>query len=78
MAKVLKSFDFTGRSGAAKYPWNEWLDGRVWELSFDHDVKSKSKESFRSSCHLAAERLGGSCRTSISGDKIVIQFVPNE
>ena len=78
MAKVLKSFHFTGRSGASKYPWNEWLDGRVWEISFDRDVKSKHRESFRSLCHTAARHRGGTCRTSISGDTIVIQFVPNK
>ena len=78
MAKVLESFKFTGRSGKFKYPWDKWFDGRVWELSFDHDVKSKNRESFRNVCHTAARHRGGTCRTSISGDTIVIQFFPNK
>lgn len=42
MATKLKSFDFTApskltMSDKATYPWDEWLDGDVWQLTSGED-----------------------------------------
>jgi len=39
MAKVLEQFDF--KKGAnAKYPWSEWLDGKIYKAFEDEDYDS--------------------------------------
>lgn len=44
MATKLKSFDFTApskltTSDKATYPWDEWLDGDIWELTHGEDFE---------------------------------------
>ena len=47
MAKVIKSFKFR-RSGTpvSFYPWDQWLDGRCWELEAGKDY-TVSTDSIR-------------------------------
>ena len=43
MARKLSSFDFSQKStitppdSSRRYPWDEWLDGDIWELTFGED-----------------------------------------
>jgi hypothetical protein len=42
MATKLKTFDFSApskltTSDKATYPWDEWLDGDIWQLTFGED-----------------------------------------
>lgn len=71
MAEVLENFEFSHGS-KAKYPWHQWLDGRIWKLTkgIDFDV---SPSSFSVSAHQRANREGKKLRTSTSGDSITIQ-----
>ena len=73
MAKVLEKYMF--RSGSQKYPWEKWLDGRVWEFTQGKDFKV-STSTFRQAATGIAKRRGGKMRTYSEGKKVVIQFVP--
>lgn len=43
MAKVLKKFDFTPRGPQAIYPWSEWLNGKLWQLTEGEDYTCKTQ-----------------------------------
>ena len=49
---------------ANRYPWEEWLDGDVWELSLGQDIKSNPR-TFRSSAITQAKQRGGKVRTRL-------------
>lgn len=75
MARTLDSFPRA--EGTARYPWDRWLDGQVWELVAGEDFTSKLR-TFAQNAHLQARKRGGRVRTKEirSGDRaaIVIQF----
>lgn len=56
MAKVLRHFEFREPFGS-KYPWGEWLDGRVWQLEQGKDFGC-SVSGFVVQVHHAARRRG--------------------
>ena len=59
------------------YPWDEWLDGDVWELVPGKDFKGKPA-TFRASAVAQAARRNGKVRTqkirTKDGDRIYLQF----
>lgn len=75
MAKVLKQHDF--RSSRGNYPWAEWLDGQIRQLTQGEDFHCKV-ESIRLQAH---KQLAGDpkrmVRTSIldDGKSLVLQVV---
>jgi hypothetical protein len=76
MPRVLDRFP---DSPMAKYPWDEWLDGRVWELTPGEDFAAKPS-TFRANAQLQAKKRGGSVRVrTLRGlhgkDRLVLQFV---
>src|ERR1043166_1760081 len=75
MAKHLESFP---SASARRYPWDQWLDGSVWQLFPGEDFTAKSS-TMLGAARSHAKRLGGTLRTrSIrEGDRdtIVLQFV---
>src|SRR6188472_2551521 len=46
----------------SNYPWDEWFDGSVWELTPGEDFKGKPA-TFRASAVAQAERREGKVRT---------------
>jgi len=64
--------EFPGRLHTAKYPWDQWFDGRIWRLvkGEDFDV---SEVNMRSSIYVAAKRLGKSATVSVQPDALYIQ-----
>lgn len=73
MAKVLKSFDFkTGVASASKYPWNEWLDGRIWEITQGEDYSIKPI-SMAQNVWKAARDNGKASKIKIIGNRIVFK-----
>jgi hypothetical protein len=46
MARKLSTFDFSKKSvitppeSSRRYPWDDWLDGDIWELRFGEDFDS--------------------------------------
>lgn len=89
MARTLDAFpDEVESIKRARYPWDTWLDGKVWELrkgtpeqvkggEADYSVTTKS---FRSAVIQATNSRKGEVRTAImdKGNKLVVQFVPGD
>ena len=74
MARQLDSFPALP---ARQYPWEEWLDGRVWQLTKGEDYNSRATTVI-ANARLQAKRRGGSLRTRLlkheDGEQIVVQF----
>lgn len=77
MARKLESFP---SAALARYPWDEWLDGSVWELVRGEDFQSKMA-TFRANAQLQAKRRGGRVRTKLvdaaGREAVAIQFQRN-
>lgn len=60
-----------------RYPWDEWLDGSVWELEVGRDFTSKVP-TFRANAQIQARKRGGAIRTRLLEDghtrRLVVQF----
>jgi hypothetical protein len=61
------------RDGRNKYPWEEWLDGGVWQITPGEDFTC-SIEHFRRQCYMKAAQRGGNARTSMENGHILLQF----
>lgn len=72
MAEVLDSFDFIGRGRRQKYPWSDWLNGKIWKLTQGHDF-SVSPGHMRNSVFTAARANGKRVHTRVDGDCLYIQ-----
>lgn len=74
MARKLEAFP---SATGARYPWDEWLDGSVWELVRGDDFNAKTA-TFRANAQIQAKRRGGRARSKAvdaSGrEGVVIQF----
>jgi len=78
MARKLRSYQFGSRhvGRPALYPWDEWLDGSIVEVTEGEDVPNIT--NFRSTLHQAAERNNKSVRSrrerrSDGPDRLVFQ-----
>lgn len=57
------------------YPWDEWLDGSVWELEAGKDFTIKAK-SLRTTGQQVARARGGKLRVAdLPNGNLVIQFL---
>jgi hypothetical protein len=72
-----KTDDFPQAPSQNVYPWDEWLDGGVWELVPGEDFKGKPA-TFRASAVAQAARRDGKVRTqkirSDDGERLYLQF----
>ena len=75
MARKLDEFPGLG---TRRYPWEEWLNGEVWELFADEDYNSKTK-TIVGAARTRARQMGGRARTRLlqeSGrESVVLQFI---
>lgn len=69
MAKIIDTPDKTPRH----YPWDQWLDGRTWQLTRGVDFACTCA-SLRTLAHRAAARRGGLLTTSIAGEDVTLRF----
>jgi hypothetical protein len=60
VAEVLEAFPEPARR--SRYPWDEWLDGRVWRLRQGQDFEANPK-TIRSRLQQNARKRGGRART---------------
>lgn len=76
MAKVLRTWNGYPSS---KYPWERWLDGRVWLLEADTDFVCLPT-SMSLMAHAAAKQRGLKVRTSVyeNGDVKIQQIGKRE
>jgi hypothetical protein len=78
MARKLEAFP--GLS-TRRYPWEEWLNGEVWELFSDEDFTAKTR-TIVATARIRGRKMGGSVRTRLlqgeSGrESVVLQFQPD-
>jgi hypothetical protein len=71
---------FPDQPSKSIYPWDDWLDGAVWELEAGTDFRGTSS-TFRSVAIVQARKRGGKVRTRLirstvanTDDKLYIQF----
>ena len=65
---------FPSLSSEPRYPWDEWLDGSVWELEKGRDFNSKVP-TFRANAQTQARKRGRSVRTRLLDDGHVTRLV---
>jgi hypothetical protein len=78
MAKRVDTFpDLPSQS---RYPWDEWLDGSVWELVLGEDFNGKPA-TFRSVAIVQAKKRHGRVKTRLlrakdpgEADRLYVQF----
>jgi hypothetical protein len=76
MAKVLDEFAFVYPKNAAKYRWDEWLDGRIWQLAAGTDFTIAIGQ-FRSAAFRAAQVRRLHLRTrQVDGDVVIQAYYP--
>ena len=70
---------FPAATGAARYPWDELLDGDPWELVSGVDFTAKPT-TLIANARVQAKRRGGNVRTRLlqNGERasVVLQFRP--
>ena len=75
MARVISSFP--PATTRTRYPWDQWLDGQVWELVAGEDFTAKP-ETIRQSASSQATKRGGRVKTRLIEDgerqMVVVQF----
>jgi len=76
MARKLDAFPGLG---TRRYPWEEWLNGDVWQLFPDEDFASKTR-TVVAGARARAKQSGGTVRTRLlraddGRESIVLQFV---
>lgn len=74
MAKQLKTFDFPTKPGGRQeqYPWDNWLNGEIWELTRDEDF-TITPENFAKTAYTAARRRDLKVRTDSNQNVLVLQ-----
>lgn len=79
MARVVDKLPPSRKSTGPNYPWDEWLDGRVWELTVGEDFTGRI-DSMRSAASNAAINIGRTVRTRVNREKtlLFIQNLPND
>jgi hypothetical protein len=71
MARVIDGFPAAATH--SRYPWDQWLDGQVWELVAGEDFTSKP-ETIRQNAAVQAQRRGGNVKTRLvdDGDRQIV------
>jgi hypothetical protein len=64
---------FPSLPSQSQYPWDQLMDGSVWKLSVGSDFRGKPR-TFIAAARAQAKRRGGSVRTRLLGDDVVLQF----
>jgi hypothetical protein len=75
VARIIEQFPEA--QAQSVYPWDEWFDGSVWELTPGEDFKGQPA-TFRASAVAQAGRRGGKVRTrkirDEQGERLYLQF----
>lgn len=74
MAEVVDAMPRARIGSPSVYPWNEWMDGRVWKLKSGTDFKC-SPRSIAMMASTRSRTRGGTAITRVDGDHVYIQFV---
>ena len=66
---------FPSLPSQSRYPWDQLMDGSIWKLSPGSDFGGKSR-TFIAAARAQAKRRGGTVRTRLIQDDVVLQFRP--
>lgn len=72
MARVIAEFPGNSSGRPTKYPWNDWLNGQVWELIPGEDFHV-SPSGLRSAMARQAKLRGLKVRTRLVGDPTIAE-----
>jgi hypothetical protein len=77
MAEILETYAFaTGGKGVAKYPWDQWLDGRIHRLRrgdvVDEDHFTCAAATLQTQVHTAAHARGKLARVKVEDKDTVV------
>ena len=75
MAHRLGSYDFSRGGATSKYPWDEWLDGRIWRLIGGRDFQVPANNFRRHVC-TTAKRRGLRVQTHVQDGDVILQALP--
>ena len=82
MAKVVKAMPSRnsggGQGAPQKYPWEKWLDGRVWKLTKGEDFDSDPKMFRTYVWKVATSKYGCKVETRIVWDDLYVQAYTKE
>lgn len=78
MAKTVGKFPHTTGKGVFRYPWDEWLNGEVWELVAGKDFTALFAADFRPQVYRMAKQHGCLARTQILDNKLYVQAVDRD
>lgn len=73
MAKVAKDPDFRVHRSHAKYPWDDWQDGRVWEITAGEDFTTTPRY-MQTQLHVRARHIGRQVTTRIRDSVLTFTF----
>jgi len=77
MAEIVKKYDFPPTRSRNKYPWTEWLDGRIWALKQGEDFEV-NPATFVSSAKSYVERHTDTYDTvnvNVEDNTVVLQAI---
>jgi hypothetical protein len=79
MARKLRKFEFTGHgAGRRRYPWNDWTDGSIWEITRPEDF-DVIPENLRTMMYAKARDLDLRLHSNIvDANTFVFQFYKRE
>lgn len=78
MSEVIDPNEVNWSSGtAARYPWEDWFDGRCHKLMRGEDYKSESG-NFRQTVCDAARRMKVKVRVKSTKDYLILQAITGE
>lgn len=67
------------RGRPAKYPWDEWTNGKRHVLKQgEHFTDEVKVTSFRAECHAASRRKGGRADTRIMGNSVIFRYIEED
>lgn len=72
MAEKLNNYTFRKRGPKPKYPWDEWLNGEVWQLALGQDFDT-SPCSMRFVAYKTAASRGLKLHTNTDGATVTFQ-----
>lgn len=75
MAKKLDYFDFS-TPRQSKYPWDQWMDGGIWQVTYAEDFESLPK-NFATSLQGKAKRCHRKVQVKVIDETtVVFRFLP--
>jgi len=75
MSRILEELPPDSRGAPEVYPWSDWTDGRIWEITRGEDF-TLAVQSMAGLLRMRASRLGLSIQQRVRGDVIAFRFMP--